>query len=114
MISCSWFIMDVTENEAEDIYQRLIHKKSVLGVIVLNENGLRTSMDNATTTDLMNALVPLNNLARKTVKDLDPDNELLFCRIRTNKNEIMIGIDGGNMYIVLQDARFIRTPHVLR
>ncbi|PRD23830.1 UNVERIFIED_CONTAM: Dynein light chain roadblock-type 1 [Trichonephila clavipes] len=54
--------------------------------------GIRTSMDNVTTTEMVNALVPLNDLARKTVKDLDPDNELLFFRIRTNKNEIMIGV----------------------
>ncbi|GFX05382.1 robl_LC7 domain-containing protein [Trichonephila clavipes] len=111
--------MDHIVNEAEEIYQRLIRKKSVLGVMVFNENGahvklrIRTSMDNVTTTEMVNALVPLNDLARKTVKDLDPDNELLFFRIRTNKNEIMIGVDEGHLYIVIQDARFIRTQNIL-
>ncbi|GFQ70646.1 robl_LC7 domain-containing protein [Trichonephila clavata] len=84
--------MDHIVNEAEEIYRRLIRKKSVLGVMVFNENGIRTSMDNVTTTEMVNALVPLNDLARKTVKDLDPDNELLFFRVRTNKNEMMIGV----------------------
>ncbi|KAF8783046.1 dynein light chain roadblock-type 2-like isoform X1 [Argiope bruennichi] len=104
--------MDHIANEAEEIYQRLIRKKSVLGVMVFNENGIRTSMDNATTTEMTNALVPLNDLARKTVKDLDPDNDLLFFRIRTSKNEMMIGVDEGHLYIVIQDARFIRTQHM--
>ncbi|PRD23831.1 UNVERIFIED_CONTAM: Dynein light chain roadblock-type 1 [Trichonephila clavipes] len=70
-------------------------------------------MDNVTTTEMVNALVPLNDLARKTVKDLDPCNELLFFRVRTNKNEIMIGVDEGHLYIVIQDARFIRTQNIL-
>ncbi|GIY46933.1 dynein light chain roadblock-type 2 [Caerostris darwini] len=104
--------MDPTVNEAEEIYQRLVRKKSVLGVMVFNENGIRTSMDNATTTEMANALVPLNDLARKTVRDLDPDNDLLFFRIRTSKNEMMIGVDEGYLYIVIQDARFIRTQHM--
>nr|XP_042913914.1 dynein light chain roadblock-type 2-like [Parasteatoda tepidariorum] len=71
---------------------------------------MRTSMDNATTVEIANSLVPLNELARKTVQDLDPENDLVFFRIRTMKNEMMIGVGEDNLYIVIQDARFIRTP----
>ncbi|GFX05372.1 mitotic checkpoint protein BUB3 [Trichonephila clavipes] len=99
--------MDHIVNEAEEIYQRLIRKKSVLGVMVFNENGIRTSMDNVTTTEMVNALVPLNDLARKTVKDLDPCNELLFFRVRTNKNEIMIGVVNGDRYRAMITNFFI-------
>ncbi|KAG8179342.1 hypothetical protein JTE90_007615 [Oedothorax gibbosus] len=104
--------MDHIANEAEEIYQRLVRKKSVVGVMVFNESGIRTSMDNATTAEMANSLVPLSDLARKTVKDLDPGNELLFFRIRTSKNEMMMGVDEGHLYIVLQDARFIRTQNL--
>ncbi|XP_054715890.1 dynein light chain roadblock-type 2-like [Uloborus diversus] len=100
--------MDPIANEAEEIYQRLVSKKSVIGIMVINENGIRTSLDNVTTTEVANGLIPLNDLARRTVRDLDPDNELLFLRIRTLRNEIMVGLDEQNMYIVLQDSRFIR------
>ena len=47
-------------------------------------------MDNATTVQYAGLLHSLAAKTKTTVRDLDPSNELMFLRIRTNKHEIMV------------------------
>lgn len=51
---------------------------------------IRTTMDNATTTQYSSLLHQLTLKAKSAVRDLEPNNELTFFRIRSKKNEIMI------------------------
>jgi dynein light chain roadblock-type len=40
--------------------------------------------------------------ARSTVRDLDPNNELVFLRIKSRNNEILVAPDKDFMLIVVQ------------
>lgn len=51
---------------------------------------IRTTMDNATTVQYAGNLHRLLQLARSTIRDIDPTNELTFLRVRSRKHEIMI------------------------
>ena len=51
---------------------------------------IRTTMDNATTVQYAALLHQLAGKTKTTVRDLDPNNELTFLRIRTQKHEIMV------------------------
>lgn len=95
----------VNYDPANDCHLVRIHSKSLLVFF----QGIRTSMDNATTAEMANCLVPLSDLARKTVKDLDPGNELLFFRMRTSKNEMMMGVGRKILiYFVKQFVKHVR------
>jgi len=47
-------------------------------------------MDNSTTVQYAGLLHSLSTQARNCVRDIDPQNELTFLRIRSKKNEIMV------------------------
>jgi dynein light chain roadblock-type len=79
-------------SEVEETLKRIQSHKGVIGVIVVNQEGIpiRTTMDNATTVQYAGLIHSLTAKARVTVRDLDPQNDLNFLRIRTQKHEIMI------------------------
>ena len=62
-------------------------------------------MDNATTVQYAGLLHSLAAKTKTTVRDLDPSNELMFLRIRTNKHEIMVA-PGENQPLVLSHSQF--------
>lgn len=93
----------------EETLKRIQSHKGVSGVIVVNQEGradknschdhvtitwigipIRTTMDNATTTQYAGLIHQLTSKSRVTVRDLDPQNDLQFLRIRTLKHEIMV------------------------
>lgn len=47
-------------------------------------------MDNTTTIQYIDLLQGFVMMARSIVRDIDPQNDLTFLRIRSKKNEIMI------------------------
>ena len=47
-------------------------------------------MDNSTTVQYAGLLHSLSMQARNCVRDIDPQNELTFLRVRSKKNEIMV------------------------
>lgn len=51
---------------------------------------VRTNLDNSTTVQYAGLLHQLTTKARSTVRDLDPQNDLTFLRIRSKKHEIMV------------------------
>jgi len=51
---------------------------------------VRTTMDNSTTVQYSGLLNGLAAQARNCVRDIDPQNELTFLRVRSKKNEIMV------------------------
>ncbi|XP_003384606.1 PREDICTED: dynein light chain roadblock-type 2-like [Amphimedon queenslandica] len=92
-------------SEVEETLKRIQSHKGVLGVIVVNQEGIpiRTTMDNATTVQYAGLLHSLTAKTRVTVRDLDPMNELYFLRIRTKKHEIMVAPDKDYLLIVVQN-----------
>jgi len=51
---------------------------------------IRTTLDNSTTVQYSGLIHQLAAKAKSTVRDLDPQNDLTFLRIRSKKHEIMV------------------------
>lgn len=51
---------------------------------------IRTTLDNSTTVQYAGLLRHLTMKARSTVRDIDPQNDLTFLRIRSKKHEILV------------------------
>ena len=51
---------------------------------------IRTTLDNSTTVQYAGLLHLLAAKARSVVREIDPQNDLTFLRVRTKKHEIMI------------------------
>uniref|UniRef100_A0A3P8Z6F2 Dynein light chain roadblock n=1 Tax=Esox lucius TaxID=8010 RepID=A0A3P8Z6F2_ESOLU len=91
--------------EVEETLKRIQTHKGVIGTIVVNAEGIpiRTTLDNSTTVQYAGLLHQLTMKARSTVRDIDPQNDLTFLRIRSKKHEIMVAPDKEYMLIVIQN-----------
>ncbi|MES1914074.1 MAG: hypothetical protein MHM6MM_006207 [Cercozoa sp. M6MM] len=94
-------------SEVEETLERIKSQKGVECVIVVNKDGvpIRPSRgcDEQTATAYAAQVAQLARKARSMVRDLDPDNELTFMRLRTTKHEIMIAPEKEFTMIVLQN-----------
>lgn len=79
--------------------------KGVIGIIVINAEGIpvKTTLDNSTTVQYAGLIHSLTAKARSTVRDLDPQNDLTFLRIRSKKHEIMVAPEKEFLLIVVQN-----------
>ncbi|KAG8200471.1 hypothetical protein JTE90_000551 [Oedothorax gibbosus] len=91
--------------EIDETFKRIQSHKGVMGIIVLNTDGIpiKTTMDNNSTIEYAGLITHLLDKARQTVKELDNTNELTFLRVRSKKNEILIAPDKEYMMIVVQN-----------
>ncbi|KAF6284288.1 dynein light chain roadblock-type 1 [Rhinolophus ferrumequinum] len=64
---------------------------------------IRSTMDNPTTTQYAGLMHNFILKARSTVREIDPQNDLTFLRIRSKKNEIMVAPDKDYFLIVIQN-----------
>ncbi|KAM9218837.1 dynein light chain roadblock-type 1-like isoform 3-T3 [Leptosomus discolor] len=78
--------------EVEETLKRIQSQKGVQGIIVVNSEGIpiRSTMDNATTIQYVGLMHSFIIKARRAVREIDPQNDLTFLRIRSKKNEIMV------------------------
>merc|ERR1711894_543994 len=99
------FIMSV---EVEETLKRIQSHKGVVGIIVVNSEGIpiRTTLDNSTTVQYAGLIHQLTMKARGTVRDIDPQNDLTFLRLRSKKHEIMIAPDKEYLLIVVKNDEF--------
>eukprot|EP00794_Sanderia_malayensis_P017737 gene17737-19510_t len=90
--------------DVEACLSRIKTHTGVLGVIVVNKDDIpvKTTLDNQTTQLYTEHCRQLSQLARHTVRDVDPTNDLTFLRIRSKKNEIVIAPDHGYTIITIQ------------
>jgi len=105
LISNWSFLQHINMSEVEDIVKRLQAHKGVQGIIIVNQDGIpiRTTLDNATTVQYAGLVHQLAIKARSTVRDIDPQNDLTFLRLRSKKHEIMIAPDKDYILIVIQN-----------
>ncbi|CAL8336581.1 unnamed protein product [Lota lota] len=91
--------------EVEETLKRIQGQKGVQGIIIVNAEGIpiKTTMDNSTTVQYAGLIHQLVMKARSTIRDVDPQNDLTFLRIRSKKNEIMIAPDKDYFLIVIQN-----------
>ncbi|XP_053509292.1 dynein light chain roadblock-type 1 [Ictalurus furcatus] len=91
--------------EVEETLKRIQNQKGVQGIIIINSEGIpiKTTLDNSSTVQYAGLLHQLVMKARSTVRDIDPQNDLTFLRVRSKKNEIMIAPDKDYFLIVIQN-----------
>ncbi|XP_063260999.1 dynein light chain roadblock-type 1 [Prinia subflava] len=91
--------------EVEETLKRIQSQKGVQGIIVVNSEGIpiKSTIDNTTTIQYAGLMHSFIMKARSTVRDIDPQNDLTFLRIRSKKNEIMVAPDKDYFLIVIQN-----------
>ncbi|XP_048406505.1 dynein light chain roadblock-type 2-like isoform X1 [Stegostoma tigrinum] len=97
---------DAEQAEVEETLKRIQSQRGVVGVIVVNAEGIpiRTTMDNVSTVQYAGLIHQLSMKARSTIRDIDPQNDLTFLRIRCKKNEIMVAPDKEYLLMVIQNT----------
>ncbi|CAH0769646.1 unnamed protein product [Bemisia tabaci] len=92
-------------NEVEETMKQIQNHKGVVGLVVVNAEGIpiKTTLDNTTTVQYAGLISQLSEKVRSVVRDLDPTNDLTFLRIRSKKHEIMVAPDKEFMLIVIQN-----------
>lgn len=101
LLICALFL----QAEVEETLKRIQSQKGVQGIIVVNSEGIpiKSTMDNSTTIQYAGLMHSFIMKARSTVRDIDPQNDLTFLRIRSKKNEIMVAPDKDYFLIVIQN-----------
>ncbi|XP_061865390.1 dynein light chain roadblock-type 1-like [Colius striatus] len=91
--------------EVEETLKRIQSHQGVEGLIVVNSEGtpIRSTMDNSTTIQYAGLMGSIVTQARSAVRDIDPQNDLTFLRIRSKKNEVMLGTENDYLLIVIQN-----------
>ena len=89
----------------EETLKRLSSHKGVQGIVIVNSEGIpiRTTLDNSLTVQYSALITQLAAKARSVVRDLDPQNDLTFLRVRSKKHEIMVAPDKEYLLIVIQN-----------
>mmetsp|Transcript_22354 Transcript_22354/g.26918 ORF Transcript_22354/g.26918 Transcript_22354/m.26918 type:complete len:99 (+) Transcript_22354:61-357(+) len=92
-------------SEVEATLQRINSHKGVLGTIIVNDEGqaIRTTAEASVTAQYAELIPQMASMARSLVRDLDPQNDLQFLRIRSKMHEIMVAPDNEFTLIVIQD-----------
>ncbi|XP_009981225.1 PREDICTED: dynein light chain roadblock-type 2, partial [Tauraco erythrolophus] len=94
-----------SQAEVEETLKRIQAHKGVIATMVINAEGIpvRTTLDKSTTVQYAGLLHQLTMKARSTVRDIDPQNDLTFLRIRSKKHEILVAADKEYLLIVIQN-----------
>lgn len=92
-------------SEAEEILNRIKNYNGVLGILVVNNEGIviKSTFDQLQSDLHASLLTQLADKARSVVRELDPQNDIHFLRLRSKKHEIMIAPDKDFTLIVVQD-----------
>eukprot|EP01025_Chloroclados_australasicus_P041712 TRINITY_DN4438_c0_g1_i1.p3 TRINITY_DN4438_c0_g1~~TRINITY_DN4438_c0_g1_i1.p3 ORF type:complete len:168 (-),score=3.02 TRINITY_DN4438_c0_g1_i1:207-710(-) len=104
VIAVSSEIFHKMQSEIDATLQRINNHKGVLGTVIVDKEGqvLKTNLPQEQANQYANLIPGLNLLARNMVRDLDPQNDLEFLRIRSEKNEIMVAPYADFSLIVIQ------------
>ncbi|XP_013889183.1 dynein light chain roadblock-type 2 [Austrofundulus limnaeus] len=97
--------MLVSESDVEETLKSIENHESVIGTVVVNAQGIpiKTTLDNSKTIQYAGLLRDLTAMARSVVRDIDPQNDLTFLRIRSKNKEIMAGLENDYLLIALQN-----------
>merc|ERR1711912_216442 len=93
-------------SEVEETLKRISSHKGVIGTVIVNNEGvpIRSNLERSEQTAQYASLITqLTSKARGVVRDLDPQNDLTFLRIRSKKHEIMVAPDKEYVLIVIQN-----------
>ncbi|XP_023037713.1 dynein light chain roadblock-type 2 [Drosophila willistoni] len=90
-----------------DAFVNLFAHRGAREILVLDGNGypLRSTISHRRTYIYASYLKPLTSMARNVVRDLDPANDVVFMRIRSEINEVHITTGKEFILIVVQKLK---------
>ncbi|KAI8746670.1 dynein light chain roadblock-type 2 [Biomphalaria glabrata] len=90
--------------EIDDTVRRIQSHKGVMGVIIVNADGipLKSTLDNTTSVHYASLIHSLAKKARSVIKEIDSTNDLKFLRVRSKKHEILVAPEHNYSMIVIQ------------
>eukprot|EP00879_Flechtneria_rotunda_P006462 GHRR01006791.1.p2 GENE.GHRR01006791.1~~GHRR01006791.1.p2 ORF type:complete len:107 (+),score=34.06 GHRR01006791.1:362-682(+) len=93
-------------SSVQDTIDRVSRHKGVLGLIVVGNDGsiYQSTLEERLAQEYAAMIPSLTALARNVVRELDPQNDMEFLRIRSNKQEIMVAAKSNYVLIVIQEA----------
>lgn len=93
-------------SEVKDVLKRIENHPNVVGVIIVDRDGqaIHSTLDAIETTYYIKECSSLTAIARSTIREMDPTDDLQFFRIRTKKFEIMLAPEREYLLIVLQNT----------
>lgn len=105
------FHASVSRTDVEKVLRRIQTHRGVVALMVTNRDGLvlRSNVDITTTKLYAVQYQKLINMAHSAVRELDPENELRFIRVRNKQHEIMVAPTDELILIVVQ--RIEKEPH---
>ncbi|RKP03574.1 hypothetical protein CXG81DRAFT_9322, partial [Caulochytrium protostelioides] len=76
-------------------------------VVLAQDSGnvIRTTLDNIQTQQYASLVTGLASRGKSVIRDLDPEDDLTFLRIRSKKNEIMVAHTKQYLIVVLQNPK---------
>jgi len=89
----------------EATFSRINAHKGVLATIIVDHEGkpIRSTADANVTEQYCELIPQLATMARSLVRDLDPQNDLQFLRVRSKLHEILIAPETEFVLIVVQE-----------
>ena len=98
------FQASVSKTDVERILRRIQAHHGVIALMLTNRDGLvlRSNLDLTTTKLYAVQYQNLIKMARSAVRELDPQNELCFIRVRNKEHEIMVAPTEDLVLIVVQ------------
>ncbi|EKX35072.1 hypothetical protein GUITHDRAFT_80129 [Guillardia theta CCMP2712] len=93
------------QTEVDETVKKLSEYPGFVGFLIINADGIpiRTSMEKGEAVHYAGLLSLLANKARSSIRELDPQNDVTFLRLRSNKHEIIIAPDKEYILIVIQN-----------
>ena len=93
--------------------ERIKQNPTVQELLTFDNNGmiLRSTVDTARAQVYRNSISSLTFIARKTVKNMDPKDDLKFIRMRTQFTEIIVAPDNGATLCVIQNVQPYEPPY---
>ncbi|KAI8998251.1 Dynein light chain roadblock-type 2 [Gaertneriomyces sp. JEL0708] len=92
-------------NEIETTLNRITSHKGVQGIVIATHEGtvIRSTLDNIQTQQISTLVTALAAKGKGVVRDLDPEDDLTFLRVRSKKHEIMVAETKSYLLIVIQN-----------
>ncbi|KAG2379635.1 hypothetical protein C9374_006752 [Naegleria lovaniensis] len=96
-------------SEIDETLKRIKSHKGVEGIVIVNSEGIPIRSDFMNDDVKVKYAANITQLvakARSVVRDLNPQNDLTFLRVRTKLHEILIAPDKEYILIVVQNTNF--------
>lgn len=93
--------------DVKDVLKRIEDHQNVVGVIIVDcreGQAVHSTLDAMETNYYIQHCTVLTDIARGTIRETDPTDDIQFFRIRTKKYEIMLAPEHDYLLIVLQNT----------